>query len=113
MFPPLMKKQKTFFNKEDFQDFWLHANEDIQSSESGIHFGHYKAASYNKFLFSMNAAKLTLATKEVFYCRDGAEDLSSYWKSRFSTCSLTRREQFVFWRLIITGSTNLSLQSIQ
>jgi len=39
---------KDFVDTEDFQDFWQHANEDIQSSESGIHFGHYKAASYDK-----------------------------------------------------------------
>jgi hypothetical protein len=31
----------------DFQPYWQHANEDIQSLESGCHFGHYKVASYN------------------------------------------------------------------
>ncbi len=28
--------------------------------ESGCHFGHYKAASYNQYLLVMHAAKLTL-----------------------------------------------------
>jgi hypothetical protein len=37
-----------------------YANEDIQSSESGCHFSHYKAASYNWYLLVMHAAKLTL-----------------------------------------------------
>jgi hypothetical protein len=46
----------------DFQSYWQHTNEDIQSSESGCHFGHHKAASYNRYLLAMHAAKLTLAT---------------------------------------------------
>ena len=29
-----------FFTTIDFQQFWLHAKEDIQLSESGCHFGH-------------------------------------------------------------------------
>jgi hypothetical protein len=46
----------------DFQSYWQHANEDIQSSESGCHFSHYKAASKDQCLLAMHAAKLTLAT---------------------------------------------------
>ena len=34
-----------FVTTTDFQQFWLHADEEIQSSKSGIHFGHYKAAA--------------------------------------------------------------------
>ncbi len=34
-----------FVTTTDFQQFWLHADEQIQSSESGIHFGHDKAAA--------------------------------------------------------------------
>ncbi len=45
----------------DFQSYWQHANEDIQSSKSGCHFGHYKAASFDPYLSAMHAAKLTLA----------------------------------------------------
>jgi hypothetical protein len=41
---------------------WQHANEDIQSSESGCYFGHYKAASFDHYLSAMHTAKLTLAT---------------------------------------------------
>ncbi len=50
-----------FASTTDFQSYWRHANEDIQSSKSGCHFGHYKAASYNWYLLAMHAAKLTLA----------------------------------------------------
>jgi hypothetical protein len=50
-----------FVSTNDFQSYWQHANEDIQSSKSGCHFGHYKAASYDRYLSAMHAAKLTLA----------------------------------------------------
>ncbi len=46
----------------DFQSYQQHTNEDIQSSESGCHFAQYKAASYDRYLLAMHAAKLTLAT---------------------------------------------------
>jgi hypothetical protein len=50
-----------FVSTTDFQSYWRHTNEDIQSSESGCHFGHYKAASFDCYLSAMHAAKLTLA----------------------------------------------------
>jgi hypothetical protein len=50
-----------FVSTNDLQAYWRHANEDIQSSESGCHFGHYKAASYDRYLLAMYTAKLTLA----------------------------------------------------
>ena len=49
-----------FVTTTDFQQFWLHADEEIQSSKSGIHFGHYKAAVRDRFLSALQAAKLTL-----------------------------------------------------
>ncbi len=55
-------KVMDFVSTTDFQSYWRHANEDIQSSKSGCHFGHYKAASYNQYLLALHAAKLTLAT---------------------------------------------------
>ncbi len=45
-----------FVSTTDFQSYWLHANEDIQSSKSGCHFGHYKVASYNWYLLAMHAS---------------------------------------------------------
>ncbi len=50
-----------FVSTTDFQSYWQHANKDIQSSKSGCHFGHYKAASFDCYLSAMHAAKLTLA----------------------------------------------------
>ncbi len=50
-----------FASTTDFQSYWQLANEDIQSSESGCHFVHYKAASYDCYLSAMHTAKLTLA----------------------------------------------------
>jgi hypothetical protein len=54
-----------FVSTTDFQPYWRHANEEIQSSESGCHFGHYKAASYNRYLLAMHATKLTLAASTI------------------------------------------------
>ena len=50
-----------FVTTTDFQQFWLHADKEIQSSESGIHFGHYNAAARDWFLSALQAAKLMLA----------------------------------------------------
>ncbi len=50
-----------FFSTTKFQSYWQHASEDIQSSELGCHFGHYKAASDDQYHLAMHAAKLTLA----------------------------------------------------
>jgi hypothetical protein len=62
IFPRLSKEEVVdFVLTTDFQSYWQHANEDIQSSNSGCHFGHYKAASFDHYLSAMHAAKLTLA----------------------------------------------------
>ncbi len=50
-----------FVSTTDFQSLWQHDNDDIQSSESECHFGHYKVASYDQYLLALHAAKLTLA----------------------------------------------------
>jgi hypothetical protein len=50
-----------FVMTTNFQHFWLHAKEDIQSSELGVHFGHYKAAAHDWYLSALQAAKSTLA----------------------------------------------------
>jgi hypothetical protein len=49
-----------FITTTDLQQFWLHADKQIQSSESGIHFGHYKVTACDQFLSALQAAKLTL-----------------------------------------------------
>jgi hypothetical protein len=52
-----------FVTTTDFQQFWLHAKEDIKSSELGCHFGHYKAAAHDRYLSALHASKLTLVAK--------------------------------------------------
>ena len=47
---------------EEFQAYWRKANENVQSSASGVHFGHLKAASFDKCQSSMYATKLSLAS---------------------------------------------------
>ena len=53
----------TYVTVEDFQYYWQRANERISSSYSGLHFGHYKAASFDPELSALHAAKLTLCAK--------------------------------------------------
>jgi hypothetical protein len=45
----------------DFQSYWQHNNEHIQSFKSGCHFGHYKKVCLDCYLSAVHAAKLTLA----------------------------------------------------
>ncbi len=62
IFHRLLKEEVVdFVSTIDFQSYWQHTNEDIQSSKSGCHFGHYKAASFDRYFSAMHAAKLTLA----------------------------------------------------
>ena len=53
----------TRVSTDDFQYFWLHADEFIQSSYSHVHFGHYKAIAHDKYLSSLEAAKLSLCAQ--------------------------------------------------
>ena len=54
---------RSFIACEDFQYFWQQANERIQSSESGCHFGHYKAASFDDSITALHCGKLSLAAE--------------------------------------------------
>ncbi len=63
IFHRLSKEEEVdFVLTTEFQSYWQHANEDIQSSKSGCNFGRYKASSFDCYLSAMHAAKLTLAT---------------------------------------------------
>ena len=65
-------KITTFISRQDFQDWWLKANENIQSSKSGNHVGHYIAAADSDYLSSLHAARLNLALEcGVPYARWG------------------------------------------
>ena len=42
-------------SRKDFQQYWHRAQERTSSSFSGLHFGHYKAASHDNFLSDMHS----------------------------------------------------------
>ena len=44
-----------FVTPTDFRSFWCHTEEDIQSSESGCHFGHYKSASHDRYITALHS----------------------------------------------------------
>ena len=54
----------TAISVSDFQGFWQRANENKSSSFSGGHYGHYKAASFDKHLSAFHAAKLTACARK-------------------------------------------------
>ena len=56
----------SFVKKKEFQDWWRTANEDIQSSMEGIHFGHLKTAAWNDQLTSLYIAKLNASLRGGF-----------------------------------------------
>ncbi len=56
-------KIATYVSVEDFQHFWQTARECTGSSYSGLHFGHYMAASFCLGLSLLQADKLTICAK--------------------------------------------------
>jgi hypothetical protein len=56
----------TNITKEDFQAYWKKAKECTSSSISGLHFGHYKAASHNSTLSEMHAVFANIAVNLGF-----------------------------------------------
>ncbi len=58
------KSIKTTVSIFNYQDYWQGANEAIFSSYSRIHFGHYKAASLDRNLSTLHAAKLSACAKK-------------------------------------------------
>ncbi len=52
-----------YVTPEDFQLFWQTAHERTGSSYSGLHFGHYIAASFCPNLFALHAAKLSICAR--------------------------------------------------
>ncbi len=53
----------TYVTVEDFQYFWQTAREHTGSSYSGLHFGHYIAASFCPDFSSLHAAKLSICAR--------------------------------------------------
>jgi hypothetical protein len=53
----------TYVTADDFQHFWQTARESTGSSYSGLHFGHYIAASFCPDLSVLHAAKLSICAR--------------------------------------------------
>ncbi len=53
----------TYITPEDFTHFWKMARERTRSSYSGLHFGHYIAASYYPDLSLLHVAKLSICAR--------------------------------------------------
>lgn len=53
----------TYVTVDDFQHYWQRVNERTSSSYSGLHFSHYKAASFDIHLSALHAKKLSMAAK--------------------------------------------------
>jgi len=51
----------TIITRQDWQAYWIKADERTSSSASGLHFGHCKAATSSKYLSHYRAAKTTVA----------------------------------------------------
>jgi hypothetical protein len=49
------EKLATYMTVDDFQYYWQWANERISLSYSGLHMGHYKAASFDCHLSALHA----------------------------------------------------------
>jgi hypothetical protein len=54
----------TYVMVKDFQYFWQKARECTGSSYSGLHFGHYMAASFCTNLSALHASKLSLVPRK-------------------------------------------------
>jgi hypothetical protein len=57
------RRNAMYVTQEDFQHFWQTARECTGSSFSGLHFGHYKAASFCPNLSLLHAAKLSICVR--------------------------------------------------
>lgn len=55
------KGLRRIFRPDDWKTYWTKASETTSSSESGLHFGHYKAACSSEYLNHFHAAKATTA----------------------------------------------------
>jgi hypothetical protein len=50
-----------FISRDEYKQYWRYVvKEKTQPSASGVHFGHYKASSYDNDLSTLEAAKLSL-----------------------------------------------------
>jgi hypothetical protein len=91
-----LTKIATYVTVEDFQHFWQTAREHTRLSYSGLHFGHYMAASFC----------LDLSLRMGCPWHDGVKASQSYWKRKLRTFLSTSYTQLAFLRPTVTGGIN-------
>ena len=80
----------TTIKHKEWSNRWSKADERTLSSESGLHFGHYKAAARSLIDSHLHALKTTLALKRGFALDRWSRDLSVMLKKMFG-CTLIRK----------------------
>ncbi len=112
IFQRLLKEEVVdFVSTTNFQSYWQHANEDIQSSKSGYHFGHYKAASFDRYISAMDVAKLTLATSTGVPLAGWGNGLTVLLEKVFGNIYIDKMRAICLLKANIAGSTSLCLQN--
>ncbi len=87
----------TYVTPDNFQQFWQHAREHTGSSYSGLHFGHYIAASFCPDLSLLHAAKLSIYVPGMGSpSLAGDKALLSSWRRFLVMCLCTSYEQSAF-----------------
>ena len=81
---------KTTIRGVDWSYRWGRAKEKTSSSESGLHFGHYKAAARSPMLSHLHALKTTLALKRGFALERWSRGLSVMLEKMFG-CTLVSK----------------------
>ena len=80
----------TTIRQREWSDRWSTAREKTSSSESGLHFGHYKAAARSPAVSHLHALKTTLALKRGFALDRWARGLSVMLEKMFG-CTLVSK----------------------
>lgn len=98
------KEISNFVSTSDFQYFWKHADEFIQSSYSNVHFGHCKAIAIG-ISISQRFKQLNshLLLGQAFPWTAGDTALLSCLRRSLGTFIWISCEQFVLWRPTLTG----------
>ncbi len=76
-----------------------------------INLGHYKAASFDRYLSVMHTAKLTLAASTGIPLAPWGNGLTILLKKVFGNIYIDKMRAICLFRPIITGSTSLCLQN--
>ena len=98
----------TTVKHEEWADCWSKANEKTSSSESGLHFGHYKAAARSPIASHLHALKTTIALKHGFALDRWSRGLSVMLEKMFG-CTLISKLRAI---LLMEADFNFSKKLI-